>query len=37
MLALKFIALVLGAATLFSVYAADFTPDFVLAIAACLS
>jgi len=37
MLALKFIILVLGAGALFSLFAADFTPDFILAIVACLS
>jgi hypothetical protein len=36
MLTLKFIALVFGAGTLIAA-ATDFTPDFVLAIVACLS
>ena len=37
MIALKFIALVLGAGALFSMFAEEFTPDFVLAIVACLT
>jgi hypothetical protein len=37
MLTLKFIAVVLGVSALFSAFAVDFTPDFVLAIVACLS
>ena len=37
MLALQFIAVVLGAGTLLTLYAADFAPDLILAIVACLS
>jgi hypothetical protein len=37
MIALKLIALTLGAGVLLSIFAADFTPDLVLSIVACLS
>jgi hypothetical protein len=37
MIALKLIALTLGAGVLFSILADDFTPDLILAIVACLS
>jgi len=37
MIALKFIALTLGAGVLFSMLAGEFTPDFILAIVACFS
>jgi hypothetical protein len=37
MITAKLIALLLGAGVLVSVFSADFTPDFVLAIVACFS
>jgi hypothetical protein len=37
MITLKLIALVLGAGMLLSVFSADFSSDFVLAIIACFS
>jgi hypothetical protein len=37
MITTKLIALLLGAGILVSVFSADFTPDFVLAIVACFS
>jgi hypothetical protein len=37
MLALKFIAVVLGAGTLVAMYSGDFGPELLLAIVFCLS
>jgi hypothetical protein len=37
MIALKMIALVLGAGMLISLFSADFGPEFALAVVACFS